>query len=48
MGIEEVMTARQSPWQNPYRERFIGSIRRQCLDHVIVLNERHRKRSLSD
>ena len=36
MGIEEVVTAPRSPWQNPYVERLIGSIRRECLDHVIV------------
>jgi len=45
-GIEEVLTAPRSPWQNPYVERLIGSIRRECLDHVIVLNERHLKRLL--
>src|SRR6266849_5398473 len=40
MGIREVLTAPRSPWQNPYAaERFIGSLRRECLDHVIVLNE---------
>jgi putative transposase len=39
LGIREVLTAPQSPWQNPYVERLIGSIRRECLDHVIVLNE---------
>jgi len=44
MDIEEVVTAPQSPWQNPYVERIIGSIRRECLDHVIVLNERHLRR----
>ena len=38
MGIEEVRTAPRSPWQNAYVERFIGSVRRECLDHVIVLN----------
>lgn len=48
MGIEEVVIAARSPWQNPYVERMIGSIRRECLDHVIVLNERHLKRVLSD
>jgi len=47
-GIDEVITAPRSPWQNPYAERLIGSIRRECLDHVIVLNERHLKRILSD
>jgi putative transposase len=41
MGIEEVMIAPRSPWQNPYVERLIGSIRRELLDHVIVLNEPH-------
>ena len=39
MGIEEVVTIAQSPWQNPYAERLIGSIRRECLGHVIVLGE---------
>ena len=38
MGIEEVLTAPRSPWQNAYAERFIGSVRRECLNHVIVLN----------
>jgi putative transposase len=38
MGIDDVRTAPRSPWQNAYVERFIGSIRRECLDHVIVLN----------
>jgi putative transposase len=41
MGIQEVLTAAQSPWQNPFAERLIGSIRRECLNHVIVLGERH-------
>ena len=41
MGIEEVLTAPRSPWQNPYAERVIGSVRRECLDQVIVLDERH-------
>jgi transposase InsO family protein len=41
LNIEEVVTAPRSPWQSPYVERMIGSIRRECLDHVIVLNERH-------
>jgi putative transposase len=46
MGIDEVIIAPKSPWQNPYVERFIGSIRRECLDHVIVLGERHLQRLL--
>jgi transposase InsO family protein len=46
MGIEQVPTAPRSPWQNPYVERLIGSVRRECLDHVIVLNERHLRRIL--
>jgi transposase InsO family protein len=46
MGVEEVVTAPRSPWQNPYVERLIGSVRRECLDHVIVLNERHLRRIL--
>jgi putative transposase len=37
MGIEEVLTAPRSPWQSPYVERLIGFIRRECLDHIIVL-----------
>jgi putative transposase len=41
MGIEEVLTAPRSPWQNPYAERLGGSLRRECLDHVIVLGESH-------
>jgi hypothetical protein len=40
MGIEEVVTAPRSPWQSPFVERLIGSIRREYLDHMIVLNER--------
>lgn len=41
MGIKEVISAPRSPWQNPFVERMIGSIRRECTDHVIVLNEAH-------
>ena len=48
LGIEEVVTAPRSPWQNPYAERIIGSIRRDCLDHVIVINERHLRRILRE
>lgn len=39
MAIREVLTAPRSPWQSPYVERLIGSVRRECLDHLIVLNE---------
>ena len=46
LGIHEVLTAPQSPWQNPYVERFIGSIRRECTDHVIVFNETGLRRIL--
>jgi transposase InsO family protein len=46
MGIEEVLTAPHSPWQNPFAERLIGSVRRECLDHVVVLGERHLRRLL--
>jgi putative transposase len=47
MGIEEVVIAPRSPWQNPYVERLIGSIRRECLHHVLVLHERHLRRLLT-
>jgi len=47
LGIKEVMTAFRSPWQNPYAERVIGSIRHECLDHVIVLGPTHLKRILT-
>ena len=47
-GTSEVKTAPQSPWQNPYCERIIGSIRRECPVHMIILNENHLKRVLTD
>jgi transposase InsO family protein len=47
LGIEEVLSAPQSPWQNPFAERLIGTIRRECLDHLIVINKRHLHRILS-
>jgi putative transposase len=47
MGIEEVLTAPRSPWQNPFAERLIGSIRRECLNHVLAINERHLHRILT-
>jgi len=48
MGIEEVVTAYRSPWQNAYAERVIGSIRRDCLDHMIILSEHHLRRLLAE
>ena len=39
MGISPVLTAPRSPWQNPYVERVIGSVRRECLNHIIAINE---------
>jgi len=47
MGIKEVVIAPRSPWQNPFVERVIGSVRRECLDNVIIWNERHLLRVLS-
>jgi putative transposase len=46
MGIKQVLSAPRSPWQRAYVERLIGSIRRECLDHLIVFNERSLKRHL--
>lgn len=47
MGIRDRPTASRSPWQNPYVERPIGSLRRDCLDHLIVFNEAHLRRALA-
>jgi len=44
LDIEEVVTAPRCPWQSPYVERVIGTLRRECLDHVIVLGEAHLRR----
>jgi transposase InsO family protein len=41
MGIRDRPTSPRSPWQNGYAERLIGSVRRECVDHIIVLGERH-------
>jgi hypothetical protein len=45
LQTEEVLTAPRSPWQNPYAERLIGSIRRDCLDHFVILKARHLRRT---
>jgi putative transposase len=47
MRISEVLTAPHCPWQNPFAERLIGSVRRECLEHVVVLSERHLRRILT-
>jgi transposase InsO family protein len=46
MGIREVLTAPRAPWQNPLVERVIGSIRRECLDQILILNDAHLRRLL--
>jgi putative transposase len=46
MDIKQVLIAARSPWQNPYVERLIGSIRRECLDHVIIFNDKHLRKVL--
>ena len=48
LGTEQVLAAPRSPWQNPFVERLIGSIRRECLDHMIILGERHLRRILRE
>ena len=48
LGIEEKLIAPRSPWQNPYAARLIGTLRRECLDHVIVIGERHLQRVLAN
>lgn len=48
MGIKEVLTAYHCPWQNPYSERLNGSIRRECLDHIIVFGENHLRRIIAE
>jgi putative transposase len=47
MELHEVLTAPRSPWQNAYVERFIGSVRRECLDHVIIVNAAGLRRVLN-
>ena len=46
MGIRDKPTARASPWQNGFAERLIGSIRRECLDHIVVLGGAHLRKIL--
>jgi transposase InsO family protein len=46
VGIEEVLIAPRSPWPNPFCERLVGSMCRECLDHMIVLNEDHLRQML--
>lgn len=48
LGIEELVSAPRSPWQNAYVERLIGSIRRECTDHIIPLSEGHLRRTLTE
>src|SRR5207248_7232062 len=48
MGIRDRPISPRSPWQNGYSERLIGSIRRDCLDHVVVLGERHLRHLLAN
>ena len=45
--MEEVLTAPPIPWQNPYAERLIGAIRRECLNHFVILNAAHLKSTLA-
>ncbi len=47
LGIRDRPTSPHSPWQNGYAERLIGSIRRECLDHVVVFGEQHLRHVLS-
>ena len=46
LGIHEVTIAPRAPWQNPYVERLIGTLRRECVDHLVVLNDAHLRRVL--
>ena len=47
MGIRDRPIAPRSPWQNPYAERLIGTLRRECLDHVVIFGERHLRQVLT-
>jgi len=48
LGVKSIRTSFKSPWQNGIAERFVGNCRRDLLDHVIVLNERHHKRLMAE
>jgi len=48
LGMKELISAKQAPWQNPYAERVIGSIRRECTDHLVPLNEAHLRNILGE
>ena len=48
LGIEEIVTAARSPWQNGYAERVIGSIKRECTNHLMVVGEQHLRRILGE
>ena len=48
LGMTEVVSARKSPWQNPFVERVIGSIRRECTDHLVPMNEAHLRKILGE
>jgi putative transposase len=48
LGVRPVLTAVRSPWQNGVAERWVGACRRELLNHVIVLNERHLKRLMNE
>ena len=47
MGIRDRPISPRSPWQNPYVERLIGTLRRDCLDHILIFDERHLRRVLT-
>lgn len=47
LGLTQLLKAHQSPWQNPFVERTIGTIRRECLDHILPLGERHLLRTMA-
>src|SRR5262245_49319672 len=47
MGIRDRPTSPRSPWQNAYAERLIGTLRRECLDHIVIFGERHLRRTLA-